>query len=89
MNFFEIIGFCAATLTTVSFLPQAIQVLTTKDTRSISLSMYVIFVSGVFLWFVYGCYLHNLPMIIANIVTMLFASIILFFKVKNLKNEKK
>lgn len=87
MNFFEVIGFCAATLTTVSFLPQAILVLKTKDTKSISLSMYAIFVSGVILWFIYGCYLNNYPMMIANIITMLLASIILFYKIKNKKTD--
>ena len=44
------IGTIAAILTTISFLPQAYQVIKTKDTSSISLGMYVAFILGVFLW---------------------------------------
>lgn len=76
----EIIGYCAAFLTTFSFVPQAVQIIKTKDTHSISLQMYVIFSSGVVLWLVYGIWLQNIPMIIANSVTIVLASIILYYK---------
>ncbi len=59
MVYIEIAGYLAATLTTISFVPQALQVIKTKDTHSISLSMYIIFVSGVFLWLVYGLLIAN------------------------------
>lgn len=42
------IGTIAAILTTLSFLPQAYQVIKTKDTSGISLGMYTMFVLGVF-----------------------------------------
>ena len=48
------IGTIAAILTTLSFLPQAYQVIKTKDTSSISLGMYTMFVFGVFLWIIHG-----------------------------------
>ena len=83
MGFIELIGFIAAFLTTASFVPQAIQVIKTKDTKSISLSMYIIFISGVILWLIYGLYINNLPMIIANLITAILASLILFYKLKN------
>jgi MtN3 and saliva related transmembrane protein len=63
-------GYVAATLTTVAFLPQALKALRTKDTRSISLGMYVIFTVGVGFWLVYGFVLHSWPMILANTVTL-------------------
>ncbi len=72
----------AATLTTISFLPQAIQTGKTKDTKSISLPMYVAFATGAFLWFVYGIFTNSIPLIIANGITFLLASFILFLKVK-------
>jgi MtN3 and saliva related transmembrane protein len=78
----ELIGYCAAFLTTLSFVPQALQVIKTKDTHSISLQMYVIFSTGVVLWLVYGIWLCNIPMIIANSITIVLASIILYYKLK-------
>ncbi|HON53048.1 MAG TPA: SemiSWEET transporter [Bacteroidales bacterium] len=78
----ELIGYCAAFLTTLSFVPQALQVIKTKDTHSISLQMYVIFSAGVVLWLVYGIWLRNIPMIIANSITIVLASIILYYKLK-------
>ena len=50
----EVIGLAAALLTTASFVPQAIEVLRTGDTRAISLGMYLMFTSGSFLWLIYG-----------------------------------
>ncbi|MGL5645777.1 PQ-loop domain-containing transporter, partial [Cetobacterium sp.] len=46
----RIIGIIAATLTTIAFFPQVIQVIKSKDTKSISLTMYILFVTGVLLW---------------------------------------
>jgi MtN3 and saliva related transmembrane protein len=77
-----VLGLLAATGTTVSFIPQAIKILKTRDTKSISLSMYILFVSGVLLWLVYGIVKQDIPMIIANGITLIFAGIILYFKVK-------
>jgi len=79
----EHIGFLAAFLTTVSFLPQVIQVVKTKETKGISLSMYVIFVLGVASWLGYGISVSDRPMIIANSITLALASLILAYKVKS------
>ncbi|MDD2761533.1 MAG: SemiSWEET transporter [Methylomonas sp.] len=77
----ELIGYLAATLTTASFLPQAILILKTRDTESLSLGMYGLFTSGVLLWLIYGIYLSNWAIIAANAVTLLLASLILGFKI--------
>lgn len=78
-----IIGLAAATLTTVSFLPQALQTFKTKKTKDLSLPMYSALTAGVFLWFIYGLYLGSLPIILANAVTFVLASCILFLKIKH------
>jgi len=78
-----IIGFLAAILTTVSFLPQAIKTIKTKDTSGISLIMYILFSAGILLWLVYGIFIHDLAVILANAVTFVFALIILFYKLKS------
>jgi len=82
MDLITIIGAIAATLTTISFLPQAIQVIKTKRTQDISLSMYLTFAIGVSLWLTYGILITDFPIIIANSITLIFASIILFMKLK-------
>jgi MtN3 and saliva related transmembrane protein len=78
----EWFGFAAAALTTGSFIPQAIMTIRTRDTRSISRGMYIIFTIGVALWLVYGIALKSWPMILANVVTLFLASTILVFKLR-------
>lgn len=82
MNFITLIGLIAAACTTLSFLPQAIETIQTKDTKSISFFMYALFTLGTFLWTIYGLDTHNLPIIFANSITMIFAIIILGYKIK-------
>lgn len=75
-------GPIAAFLTTVSFVPQAIQVIRTKDTSGISLGMYSMFVVGVFLWCIHGINMNDISIIVANAITFVLSSIILFYKIK-------
>lgn len=79
----DAIGYVAATLTTASFLPQAILTIKTRDTESLSLSMYSLFTLGVFCWLIYGIYLNNNAIVIANSITFLLALSILSFKIYN------
>lgn len=79
----EILGYVAATLTTASFLPQAILTIRTRDTEALSLSMYSAFTLGVFCWLIYGIYLENNVIIFANAITLFLASVILSFKIYN------
>ncbi|HEX6638931.1 MAG TPA: SemiSWEET transporter [Steroidobacteraceae bacterium] len=81
MNF-EWIGFAAAFLTSVSFVPQAIMTIRSKNTRGISRGMYFMFTAGVALWLVYGIYLMSWPMIFANSVTLALAATILALKLR-------
>lgn len=74
------IGLLAALLTTAAFLPQVLHTLATRDTRGISLRMYVIFTMGVALWLVYGLLTSDLPLIVSNAVTLVLAGTILILK---------
>ena len=78
---YEFIGYAAAVLTTASFLPQAIMTIKTRDTASLSLGMYSMFTLGVLCWLVYGIYLGNTAIIIANATTLVLAACILSFKI--------
>lgn len=79
------IGIIAATLTTFSFLPQAIKVIKTKDTSSLSLGMYIMFTCGVALWLIYGIRIKDIALIGANFITFIFAFIILMVKIINVQ----
>lgn len=84
----ELVGYLAAALTTSSFVPQAVKTLRTRDTQSLSLGMYSLFALGVLLWLVYGIYLANAAIIVANLVTFLLAALILGFKIYNTLRKK-
>ena len=83
------LGFIAAAFTTLSFLPQAIKVIKTKNTSGISFSMYFMFTIGVFLWFVYGIATKQASITIANGITLIFALIILKHTFDDIKKNKK
>ena len=72
-----LIGYGAATLTTVSFVPQALKTLRSGDTRGISLRMYFLFCSGIVLWGLYGLLTRDGPLIAAHAVTLVLSGLIL------------
>lgn len=78
----KFIGYSAAFLTTFSFLPQTLKTIRDKDTKSISLLMYSMFTLGVLAWLIYGALTHDTPLLIANMITLFFAFIILWLKIK-------
>ena len=82
MSITDIIGYLAAFGTTISFLPQAIKTIQTKDTSGISLPMYALFTTGTLLWLTYGIMGGSLPVAVANAITLVFASIILVYKIR-------
>lgn len=81
----ELIGYIGAFMTTAAFFPQTWQVIRTRDTRSISLAMYVLFTLGICFWLVYGVMIESLPVTIANTITLVLSSIILYMKMKETK----
>ncbi len=78
----ELIGYAAAVLTTVAFVPQAVQAWRTRDTSGISLPKYALFCTGVALWLVYGVLLGAWPIIIANTITLALSLTILAMKLR-------
>ena len=78
----ELVGYMAATLTTVSFVPQVLHSFKTKDVSGISLGMYSIFTLGIALWLVYGFLINAWPIVIANVITLALASLILGLKLR-------
>jgi MtN3 and saliva related transmembrane protein len=82
MDKIDVFGFIAALLTTSAFIPQVIKTLREKDTKSLSLPMYLILTSGLLLWLTYGIMIKDWALIIANSITGILALIILVAKIK-------
>lgn len=78
----DMIGYCAATMTTISFLPQLIRVIKLRTARDISLGMFLIFSAGTFFWLVYGVLSHSRPVWIANAMTFVLSMSILILKLR-------
>lgn len=83
MNITDIIGYSSALLTTIAFVPQALHSLETRDLSGISLPMYSLFSLGVLGWLIYGLLIESWPIIIANSITLILASIVLYLKIKH------
>ena len=81
----ELIGYIGAFMTTAAFFPQTWQVIRTRDTRSISLAMYILFTLGICFWLVYCVMIESFPVTIANAITLVLSSIILYMKSKETK----
>jgi len=76
------IGFIAAILTTVSFVPQVLKVWRSRSAKDISLGMYSLFTLGIAAWLVYGVLIDSWPVILANLVTLMLAGSVLVMKLK-------
>jgi len=78
----EILGFIAAALTSLSWLPQAWRTVRTRDTRAISLWMQSLFAAGTVLWLTYGLYIASWPVILANALTLVLVLTIVTMKLR-------
>jgi MtN3 and saliva related transmembrane protein len=76
------IGFVAALLTTIAFLPQALKVWQTRSAKDVSLGMYMLFTLGVALWLIYGVLLNSWPIIVSNLLTLVLAGVVLAMKLR-------
>ncbi len=75
-----LLGFVAACLTTISFVPQVYKIWKTNNTEGISLEMFLLFTLGVALWFIYGIIKQDMAVSIANLFTLIMSSYILYKK---------
>jgi MtN3 and saliva related transmembrane protein len=82
MSSVELLGYLAAFCTTASFLPQAFKSIRHRDTKSLSLVMYITFTLGIGLWLAYGILRKDYAIIAANAVTMVISLAILITKVR-------
>lgn len=78
--FVEVIGLAAGTMTTLAFLPQVIKAWRTRKVEDISLVMFLVLVTGVLLWLIYGLFIGDVPLVLANGVTLVLAGAVLVMK---------
>lgn len=76
----EYLGFTAAALSAISFIPQVIKIWKLRSAKDISTCMYVIYTSGVVLWLIYGFIIKSAPIIFSQIFTLISVLTILFMK---------
>ena len=77
----EIFGYIAAILTTAAFLPQLIKTLKTKKADDVSLITLIMFIIGVLCWIIYGYSISSIPILIANLITLILNLLILISKI--------
>ena len=82
MDTTTLIGFIAGGLTTISFLPQVVKTARSRSARDLSLSMLLVFLIGLVLWTIYGLQVGSLPIIAANVITIVLVGAILGMKVR-------
>jgi MtN3 and saliva related transmembrane protein len=82
MNLTQLLGLAAGTFTTVAFLPQVIKTWKSRSAKDLSLGMFLFFCLGVAMWLGYGVLVRDIPVIAANLLTLMLASVLLFFKLR-------
>ena len=78
-----LVGYVAATLTTLAFIPQVIHTWRTRKMEDISAGMYTAFAIGLAAWIVYGILLGQWPIIAANSLTLIMVLFILVMKLRH------
>lgn len=82
------LGYPAAFLTTLAFVPQAWRSWRTRDLSGISLPMYALFTTGVGFWLAYGIAIASPPVIAANAVTLALAALVLWLKILDVRKRR-
>ena len=87
-NYIDIFGFLAALLTTIAFLPQVYKTWQTKSADDVSVVMLILFIIGLICWIIYGIKINSIPILFANIFTLIFNFSILILKITYRKNNE-
>jgi len=81
-GFVDLLGLAAGALTTIAFVPQLRKIRATRSGRDVSMRTFLIFSTGVALWLAYGLLIRSLPIVLANVVTLLLALAIIVLKIR-------
>lgn len=89
MTLISILGITAAFFTTGAYLPQAYKTIKSKSTGDLSVVTFAMVWTGTVLWLIYGIFLKDLPLILANSITSMLTGFILFLKIQSMLKAKK
>jgi MtN3 and saliva related transmembrane protein len=82
MDFIQLLGLAAGTITSITFLPQVIQIWKTKSAKDLSVGMLLLLLLGVSAWLVYGILVKDAAIIYTNSMVLTMGLVMLFFKYK-------
>lgn len=83
VSLLELTGLIAAFLTTFAFLPQVVQTWRSGSTAGLNLPMLAVLATGIALWTIYGIGTGQLPVILANAVTLGLVAVLLALKLRD------
>ena len=86
-NYVDLFGFLAALLTTIAFLPQVYKTWGTKSADDVSLTMLILFITGLICWIIYGLNIGSIPIVLANVITFILNFSILILKITYTKKS--
>jgi MtN3 and saliva related transmembrane protein len=80
MTAIQILGLAAGTITSITFLPQVIQIWKTKSAKDLSLQMLLLLILGVTMWLSYGLLVKDAAIIYTNSMVLIMSLVMLYFK---------
>ncbi len=86
MTALQMLGLTAGTITSITFLPQVIQIWKTKSAKDISMPMLCLLMIGVSMWLIYGIIAQDAAIIYTNSMVLTMSLIMVFFKFKFRQN---
>ncbi len=89
LNAVTVVSLFAATLSMVSYVPQAWAIIRSRSTDGISLKMYLITVTGFVAWLVYGILLGQWAIIVQNVICLCLSAFILTMKLLPQRDKDK
>jgi len=86
MTLVTLVEIAAAVTTVTAFVPQALKILKTRNTKDLSTTTWVMQVIGFSLWLTYGIASANWPIVLPNVLTLMFSIVILALKLSSRSN---
>ena len=80
MDWIEMMGLFGAFLSSVTFIPQVYLAWKSRSVGDLSLLMILIVITSTVVWLVYGVALALWPVIIANTIIFVLATLLMIFK---------
>ena len=83
------LGLLAGTITTAAAIPQVVRTYRTRHVRDISIWQPVLLNVGMSLWLMYGIALGDIPLIVANAVSLICYTALIAMKILFREDDKR